>query len=172
MPQCYLVCGPTSSGNRLVTRLLVAAGCAGRGDHHQPWDIPGQWDRVALPTASGQHVVVCRSLPHGVEGCWPDLHRLLGGIIDSGYEPFVLITVRDQTCSERSHRANHTCLGDYHRAYRTIFSALGDVPWTFAVYESLPLGGLAAANALLRRCGLPCLAELPESLRDENAKHW
>ncbi|GIW80410.1 MAG: hypothetical protein KatS3mg105_2217 [Gemmatales bacterium] len=172
MTRCYLVCGPTSSGNRLVTRLLVAAGCAGKGDHYQPWDIPGQWDRVALPQADQQSVVLCRSLPHGVEGCWPDLHCLLGDILASGYEPFVVVTVRDPTCSERSHVLNHACAGDYCRAYRTIFSAIGDLPWTFAVYESLLLGGLAAVNALLGRCGLSALAELPEPVRNENIKHW
>jgi hypothetical protein len=124
-----------------------------------------------LPPAADRNLVVCRSLPHGIEGSWPDVSHLLGGIVESGYEPFVVVTVRDQTCSERSHRAHHACAGDYRRAYRFIFSALGDVPWTFAVYESLALGGLAAVNALLQRCGLPGLRELPESLRNENNKH-
>lgn len=172
MPRCYLVCGPTSSGNRLVTRLLVAAGCVGQGEHHQPWDIPGQWDRVALPKASDHHVAFFRSLPHGVEGCWPDLHHLLDSIQDAGFAPFFLVTVRDPTCSQRSHARHHLCLSDYARAYRMLFSAIGDRPWTFAVYEALILNGLAAVNGLLERCKLPPLARLPESLRDENRKHW
>ncbi|MFN4261633.1 MAG: hypothetical protein ACK4RK_20310 [Gemmataceae bacterium] len=172
MPRCYLVCGPTSCGNRLVTRLLVAAGCAGHGGHYQPWDLRGQWDRVTLPPAHGRNVVFFRSLPHGVDGCWLDLHRLLDNIQQSGYDPFGVVTVRDPTCSERSHIRNHACTGDFHRAYHMIFSAIGDLPWTFAVYESLILGDLAAVNGLLERCGLPPLPELPESLRNENHKHW
>jgi hypothetical protein len=155
-----------------VTRLLIAAGCDGRGDHDQPWDMPGEWDRVALPPPSGQSVAFFRSLPHGTEGYWPDLRCLLDCITDSGYEPFVVVTVRDPSCSERSHVLNHACAGDYHRAYRTIFSVLGNLPWTFAVYESLILDGLAAVNGLLQRCGLSPLHELPESLRNENVKHW
>jgi hypothetical protein len=88
------------------------------------------------------------------------------------HEPFVVVTVRDPTCSERSHGLNHACAGDYHRAYGMIFSALGSVPWTFAVYESLILDGLAAVNGLLQRCALSLLQEMPESLRNENVKHW
>lgn len=172
MSRCYLVCGPTSCGNRLVTRILVAAGCAGQGDHFQPWDVVDQWDRVALPPPSGQDVAFFRSLPHGVQGSWPKMDRLFADVADQGYEPFVVVTVRDPTCSQRSHVLHHSCAGDYSRAYRSIFAAVGELPWTFAVYESLILGRLAAVNDLLRRCGLPTLAQMPEPLLNKNAQYW
>jgi LPS sulfotransferase NodH len=171
-PRCYFVCGPTSSGNRLVTRLLVAAGCAGLGDHQQPFDVLGDWNQIELPPASNRPIALYRSLPHGKEGAWINLRRILKAIVRAGFEPFAVVAVRDQTCAERSHELNHACAGDYRRAYRDVFAALGRTPWTFAIYESLTLGGLPAVNALLKRCGLPALATLPESLRNENRKHW
>lgn len=40
--KCYVVCGPESSGNRLIASILVRAGCWGEGSTNQPRleDIP------------------------------------------------------------------------------------------------------------------------------------
>src|SRR5581483_9496380 len=96
--RAFLVLGPESSGTRLVTRCLIAAGCQGCGDHAQ--DLDASLDGAA------DLIVWRRSLPHG--SLWPDLREMLLALRSHGYAVQVLVTVRSHYCMVRSQiRARH-----------------------------------------------------------------
>lgn len=93
----FVVTAPESSGNRYVVRLLGAGGCYGRSDHRQPFDLRGDWDRMAkagLYSSTAEAApcyVMHRSIPHAKH--WTDLRRLAGSIQTNGLEP-VFVTIR------------------------------------------------------------------------------
>lgn len=124
--RAFLVCGPESSGNCYLTRLLCEAGCAGRGAGEQPFDGPGC--SVVVPEPRPPLVAVVRSFPHG--GTWPDLASQVQQLRDQGYRVMVLVTVRDQHSQFLSQlRAGHAdswpeYTSRYVRAYRDIFSGV------------------------------------------------
>ena len=165
MKRAFIVLGPESSGTRLTTRLLIAAGCEGGDGRAQVWD-------THTPTAD--LIVWRRSVPHGGE--WPDIGRMLVQLEWEGYAPFVVITIRDWLPTIRSQVANHPpgsekeAIAHIREAYRQIFNAIGERPFDFANYDALVARPQAAADALLKRIGLPSVEGVP--IFDGNAKHY
>ena len=171
--RAYIVTGPESSGTRMLTGFLMAAGCAGSAGHVQRWD--------SAPPRAEEHprVVWRRSVPHAEE--WPDLVGLRNALADGGYEwAIALVTVRDRFCLERSQIAQGHVVSveaagaNIERSYRHIFAALAampGVPYVMVPYESLILHGARATGALLEHVGLSGPREAAAA-RDENAKYY
>lgn len=81
--RAIMVLGPEASGTRLVTRILIAAGCMGDGGHDQRLD----WEP---PTAD--LIVWRRSLPH--DNVWPDIACMVRYLRLQGYEVSAIVTDR------------------------------------------------------------------------------
>ncbi len=168
----YLVVGPESSGTRMVTELLIAAGCEGDCGHTQ------RWDQGSPEAADHPMIVWRRSVPHA--GRWPDIAAICADLVSAGYgRLIVLVTVRDATCLERSQvmrRHVGTCVSareNISRCYRHIFKGLARADGAEVVmvsYEALLLHGDLAAAALLERIGIDGPGELV--ITDQNAKHY
>ena len=169
----YLVAGAESSGTRMLTGLLVAAGCSGSAGHAQAWD--------AKAPHADEHprVVWRRSVPHG--GAWPELREMVERLRSRGYDDVrFVVTVRDRHCLASSqvaagHVADAACASEnIRRCYRHIFSQLAEMPeapYVIAPYESLVLHGAKAAGRLLEALGLDAPDDMPP-FRDENAKYF
>ena len=81
MGDLYLVLGGVSSGTRLVTRLLIAAGITGSGDHQQ------ELDKCIQPGLD--RIVWRRSYPHGKPNSierWPDATTMVKSAEEAGYQ--------------------------------------------------------------------------------------
>lgn len=165
MKRCYLVVGAESSGNRLLGKLLVSAGCTGDDRMDGPFS-------ASLPTHEDPAVVI-RSYPHGNE--WPDLSDIYRALRNRGYQVRVIVAVRDRHCTVMSqvksqHHPAELAQTNVQRAYLDIFQQLGAINCWYVIvpFESLVLHG-EASSALLETLGLtPATVEI----RDENGKHY
>ena len=149
--RAYLVLGPESSGTRMMTRLLLASGCIGDGDHAQRWD-------EQLPDGETP-IVWRRSLPHGGE--WPSLDLMTHKLRKHGYAVFAVVMTRDWTAVARSQMEhwNHSwesALDNLRTAYPYIFASLlkFQVPYVMVSYESLVQYGPQSLEDLLASIGL------------------
>lgn len=95
----YIVLSPESNGNRYLVSLLVAAGCAGRSGHGQPFDMPVQlaadWPNrvlVSAAPAGARCAAMHRSMPHA--GVWVNATQLAADIRAAGWEPRFLVSLR------------------------------------------------------------------------------
>jgi hypothetical protein len=168
--QAICVVGPESSGNRLLTRLLIHAGGQGDGDAVQRWD--------ASPPSGESPIVWLRSVPHA--GQWPDLVGWLEGLHGTGYAVQVVVTTRDwfaQACSQV--RAGHvytSSQAERHQqaAYLAIFAALArlEVPFLLLSYEALVQHPHAVMRRLCDRLGLTWPGTLPEPIVDGNLPYY
>jgi hypothetical protein len=152
----YLVLGPESSGTRMMTQLLMAAGCVGDGDHEQRWDD-------ALPTVETP-IVWRRSLPHGGE--WPSIDLMTHRLRERGYTVCAVVMTRDWTAVARSQmehwgHTRETALSNIRTAYPYIFSSLlkFQVPYVMVSYESLVQHGPQSLGDLLGSIGISPPAE-------------
>jgi hypothetical protein len=165
MMNAYLVLGPESSGTRMMTRLLMAAGCIGDGEHEQRWD-------TAQP--DGETPIVWRkSLPHGGE--WPSLDLMTHRLRERGYTVYALVMARDWTAVARSQQEHwghtwETALDNLRTAYPYIFSSLlkFQVPYVMVSYESLVQHGSRSLGELLGSIGITPPAEF--ELHDATAQ--
>jgi LPS sulfotransferase NodH len=134
MKIAYLVIGPESSGTRMMTKILLKAGCSGSGEYSQPWDSGA---------FKGPKVVWRRSAPHG--GKWVSSKQMINRCIAEGYTPKLIIMNRDWIAVSSSQVAhNHSgnltqALGKIRRAYKEIYQDLLSTRDEFIVvsYESL-----------------------------------
>jgi len=163
----FLVLGPESSGTRLVTRLLVAAGCAGTDAHHQ-W-----WDREA-PTA--ERIVWRRSVPHG--GRWPDVERMVWDLREAGYAVRAVVTTRDWFPAAMSQNGQHVrsleqAYANLKRALPIILAHLQEagVDYELVSYEGLVARPRQMVAWLTGRLGLPMPGQI-EEIVDGNEKWW
>ena len=163
----YLVFGPESSGNRLMTRILVGCGCFGDGDHRQRLNT--------APPPPGVHIAWHRSVPYA-KG-WPDLCHLIDIVRAAGYMPMGLVMTRDINAVAHS-QVNAPHVPDLEiahkhitRAYRLIFDSLNkrDTPFCMVSYESLSNPGYLAW--LLEHLGLELKDEL-EPIENRNLKYY
>lgn len=168
--RAFIVLGPESSGTRLMTKLLVHAGCEGDiGDEQR-------FDQAFKPVSD--MVVWRRSLPYGwPQRCWPDLDNILAQLITWGcQDPKVVIMVRNQYCTEMSQiRNGHVGNGrdaadNILRAMHLITSFIVDhsLAAYYFTYESL-IHHPETFVMMLRENGIR--TQLPPDLRDENCKY-
>lgn len=168
MARAYLVVGPESSGTRLVTRILINAGCKGDSGHWQEFDekLPKN-----LP-----HIVWRRSILHG--GIWPDIVALIAELRDAGYSVSAIVTFRELFANAMSQIASRyavTVNEVYERIpqiYTHIFKALisTEVQFETVSYESLVLHPVETQRELLNRLGLKAEKEI--RIFDGNEKHY
>lgn len=169
--RAYLVLGPESSGTRLMTKLLISAGCWGDDGHEQRLD---GMNREALVRLGPPLIVWRRSVPHAGE--WPNVAGLVSGLRDCGYSVTALVMSRDwhaTACSQLAAPHAETvaeALANIQRAYRDIFAGLDGVPYEVVNYEALVLHGRPVLRYLMRRLGLdePCGV----TVYDGNAKWY
>ncbi|KKN84449.1 hypothetical protein LCGC14_0289110 [marine sediment metagenome] len=161
MLRAYLVLGPESSGTRMMTEILIAAGCVGDPGHDQHFD-------QEFPTE--ETIVWRRSVPHGGE--WPPLDLMIHRLKQSGYAVFAVVTMRDWTAMARSQveHWNHSfdsAINNIRTAYPYIFSSMlkFQVPYIMTSYESLKEYG--PQKDLFSAIGLEAPAF---EVRDENRK--
>lgn len=97
--QALLVLGPESSGNRFLTRLLVAAGCQGVGAHVQPWDTH--------PPTTESPIVWLRSMPHAHD--WDYLDDMVRYLRREWYGIYAVLIARSFPFCQQSQVVNgHT----------------------------------------------------------------
>lgn len=172
MRKAFIVCGPESSGNRLVAAILVRAGCWGEGSTNQPKTID------EIPQDSTNIVWIKH---HQLEGAVKDLR-------DIGFDDITLIiVVREPEANCRSMVKNgHLTSIDqaYGERLRTIQAAL-NTGFTFdCKIEIITYEGLSTAmlKLWLPRLGLPIDnldtplqligQHAPSIISNENAKHY
>lgn len=170
MKRAFVVCGGESTGTRLVTAILLAAGCTGTSEHVQPYD-------TNPPT--GELIAWRRSLPHS--GHWPDLRKLITDLQARGYAVTLCVTMRDWFVASASQvavghvQSEEAALANLRRAYveATDAAAATLVPYLLVSYESLIAQPMKATRALLTMLGLPMPppGSLPP-IRDENIKRY
>ena len=133
--RAILVFGPESSGTRLWTQILIAAGCHGSAEHYQSWD--------GKPPV-GDLIVWRRSFPHS--GKWPVVRHMVERLEDAGYDDVqALVATRDwhatiQSQIKHGHvRSREKALLHLRRAYPTIFGQLDDcrIPFEVVSFEAL-----------------------------------
>lgn len=167
----FIVVGPESTGTRLVTRLLISAGCAGTGEHVQVWDS-------SLPSPDRNGAAVWRrSIPHNRK--WPSLVDMQRTLLAQGYRTIrVVVTCRDWHATQESQVKarhvphQHAARKNIQRAYLHIFTqiAAGSMSFVVVPLEALALGGPSAVRAMLALLGLP--PKGGESVRNPNQKHY
>ena len=141
--RAFIVCGPESSGNRLLTAILCRAGAWGTGSTDQPQiqDIPDTEPTVAL-------------IRHH------DVLATYRALTKRGFSVTALLTVREWTANasslvQRGHDVSRPAAES--RICKTLLSNLCDcvtyhIPTIVTTYESL--GDQAALSHLLRRLQL------------------
>ena len=180
MKRAYLVVGPESSGTRLVTRLLIDAGCFGDGGHKQTLDKKEDQSRELLDDSilpqDGTPIVWRRSFPHN--GKWVDVSKPIAQLQSKSYEVWAVLTTRDwfpmiQSQIKEQHVTNERVgLQNVQRAYRTIFEKLPkEVPFVIASYESITRYRGKAVRRLLETLQL-IKPRLVQNINDENFKWY
>lgn len=175
MKQAFVVCGAESSGNRLLTAVLVRSGCVGSAT-----DDGGIWSRIEPGVEP--RIVLTLSYPNG--HVWPELPSLHWRLNNKGYLVWYLVTVRDHTCvlaSQKKSRLKPEPLawGNYQRAYREIFSQLATIDASYIIvpYEAL-VARTQYVDRLLTQLELPgvhgpvIVNGVEKRIRDENRKWY
>lgn len=174
MKKCFFVFGPESAGNRVMSRILIAAGCHGRGDtDQQPQEILD---------SGNDNIVIHMSFPFGARGCnrhWPSVGEWAGKAWAKGYDVQVIVMTRDTHCMIHSQiKAGHVlttdeALSNISTAYKEIFCSLSKikVEFTAVPYESLVLHSSETIHWLLDKLGL-VEPYMHEEIKDENAKWY
>lgn len=179
--RAFLVVGPESHGNHLVTDILINAGCIGHAGNHMPWqpenkvllrDLEKPWESESptdvqpwdkKPPIDEDPIVWRRSIPHG--NTWIDITRVIRDLKSRGYLTTVIIVTRDTYSGIQSQlKWGHVVSleegkAKISQAYIHIFRHLlwTQVTYTMVNYEALALYP-KAQDFLLQQLGLP----LPE----------
>lgn len=165
MKTAYLVIGPESSGTRMMTKILIEAGCAGDHDYFQKWDTQKFF---------GEKVVWRRSVPHA--GQWISSGFMINRSINEGYTPKLIIMNRDwapviESQVAYKHSKDHvTALTKVKRAYKEIYDGLHSRNVDFIVisYESLIQRPSQVLKELSSFTNLPI--NINHSIKDGNEK--
>lgn len=175
MKNAFVVVGAESSGNRLMTRLLINAGCHGNGTTDQP-------TLQEILDSGKENIVIHRSFPFGAKGSgrdWPDLMEIHFALVAKEYLPVYIVMVRDPFCAARSamkahHIENiHVASYEHDEAYRKIFATIIklDLPYIMVTYEGLVSHPAGTIGWLFPELGLPARFST-ETIEDANVKHF
>lgn len=168
MKRAFIVCGPESCGNRILTRILVAAGCYGDGKISQ---------RLDYKEPAADLIVWARSFPHA--GRWPNLVKMIAKLEMQGYEVTALVPTRDWFATAISQvEAMHVPTlewSDHNQqaAYKRIFAELdtAGVPFIVVHYDSLVHRPQRYIKALMAWLDLP-MPETHERIIDATEKRY
>lgn len=167
----FLVVGPESSGTRLMTDILIRAGCNGDATHEQRWDT--EQPPVDRP------IVWRRSIPHYFQ--WPPLPMLINTMRGWGFRPTVLVMQREfhalissQVAQRRVQDINQA-RAHIQRAYGLIWGglamAVADIPAVPVSYEGIIYRPRKVLDELLSTLRLVVLDDY-SFITDQNAKHY
>lgn len=170
--RCFLVIGPESSGNKLIARILIDAGCYGDASTQQ------RLDKTAPPEDIND-IVLVRSFPHGAEKerHFPNLATEQLAFQKYGFNDFMaIVTVRDMFCTSKSQvlrghvNSEAEALQNIPAAYGHIYSQLGyfNIPSIHITYESLIHFPTQTILWLTTQLGLKNIR--PNYITDENQK--
>lgn len=133
MKRCFIVTGSESSGTRLLTQIMINAGCTGDAGHSQ---------KIDDETPTADLIVIRRSMPHS--GKWINLFEIAERMKSLGYVIHYLIIIRDWHATASSQMKNHVetyaqGLTNIKKAYRSIFGniILGEDNFTIISYEAI-----------------------------------
>ena len=174
MTKAIIVCGASSSGNRLLTRLLIECGAYGDGKLKQRLDrhIP----------AGHKCVAWARSYPYRPRGAdmWIDMATLIKPLVQAGYTDIsVAVITRDWLCTALSQRRNKHSVSvteaydKINRAYRVIFEniVLYGLPYVMVNYERLVSDPLKVIQWVAGRLGLEAPEQIREQVYNANEKY-
>ena len=177
-PTAFMIYGPESSGNRLLRRILLCAGCHGDPDRVQRFDVEGPPDPRDYPL-----IVWGRSVPgNQSRHAWPRFYEQdIGEVRKRGYTPFGLVLVRDWFCMIESQIQTEWKVGRYwpenegwtREAYLRIFDAMDRLNVVFVVisFEALVMRPAQFTRRLMDHLGLELVKE-PEVIYDANERHY
>jgi hypothetical protein len=168
--RAFVVMGPPSSGTRLMTRILIAGGCDGDGDHVQRWDDE-------LPT--GDLIVIRRHQPTGRLPEWAESHgNIITALQAHDYTVIGVIISRDWFCTVRSQiLAPHVPNIEIGRqlnmgCWRNIFLNLpDDLDYEIVSYESIMMRPYKVIHQFYDRWNLQPTEPL-EPIVDTNEKYY
>ncbi len=170
-PHAYFVVGAESSGTRIMTRIMIANGCAGSAEHEQPFD-----NGMPHGFSTYEPVVWRRSYPHGGER--PEIHHCIERLQNYDYAPHVIITMRDFNAMAHSQvNANHfATIDEAHanisEAYKEIFDGVRwtGVPYYVVGFEALGWHPAFTLAGLARHFGIAPLEHPP--ITNQNSKYF
>lgn len=167
--RALLVYGPESTGTRLLTRILIAAGCYGDGTHGQRLDthIPDDEPYIAWR----------RSFPHARR--WPDIERMANRLREKDYHIITYVTMRDwypaaMSQMRRGYASDvKQSLANMQNAYALIFSKLNklNIPCIVFSYDALVSHPDQYLKKSLSMVGLEPPKDF-EPIRDGNIKYY
>lgn len=139
--RAYIVVGPESSGTRMATKILLAAGCHGGSGLSQTFDhtFPNNKSPIAWR----------RSAPHGGE--WPKLTEMAEKLYKNGYLVQFVVTNREwypMICSQVENLHVTNTSDAYKNIVESYFRIMNDIqkcenythstiPYVMFYYESL-----------------------------------
>lgn len=169
--RAYMVVGPEASGTRLVTEILLYAGCFGDDSLGQLLDerIPHDQDLL----------VWRRSYPHG-RGNWPSMSAMVEQLHKAGHRDIrVIVCMRDwhsllnaQIRNGKHQPTIELALQSAQRSYKMIFRQIANLglPYWMVSYEALVQRPEVAQAAFLEMIGLKM--DVPVLIHDANAKYY
>jgi hypothetical protein len=172
MTKAIYIIGPESSGNRLMLRLMLAAGCRGelRDDNSQPFDN-------GFPSDNGEPIAYLRTVPHAQKVHDPkdDILKLR----KLGYDVMAIVMVRDwyPMCRSQVTTKHVTTLFEAEQrsmgALGLIFHALhvSNTPFVVVTYSGLVNRPVAMGHWLFGYLGFPLPIEI-EAIHNADHKWW
>jgi len=170
-----LVFGPESSGNRLMRRILVAAGCHGSDDYEQPWD-------AEQPTVDP--IVWGRSVPHGKDDFEAGLMEpVIRKLWDWNYDAIQVAVMTREWYALCASQVKHEHVPSFveaaehvRLAYQQIFADLARLRLDYLIvsYDALTCVGKPVLEPIMDWFGLPMPSATADGivLTDENAKYY
>ena len=163
--KAFVIMGPESSGTRILTQILISAGCIGDGGHEQKFD-----DAIPPPSAVDAPIVWRRSVPHHEGEQMPVLDEMVEQL--DGYDITVLITTRSLYPVAKSQMRHRETIENlkvaYERiqnGYRHIFKQVTKYDFMVVPYESL-------SQAKVKICEIVGLDAPDVEIYDANAKYF
>ena len=101
--RAFVVLGAVGSGTRLITKILIAAGCKGSAEDPQPWDKKLPYDELLI--------VWRRGVPH-IGGEQPAIRWMLTQLKDRGYETNIIVITREDNAARDAYSYIYSQIGE------------------------------------------------------------
>lgn len=172
MNQAFFVVGPESSGTKLITKLLIEAGCFGDPGDEQ------RMDRGFPKDGGPENIVYRQSFP--CRKVWPDLLKLINDVRQNNYKSFIIVMTRDWKAMELSQAMRgHILSGqelyeNVQASYVNIFRTVGVLMTEYLMisYESLYQRPEQYGKWIFKKLSLDSKNVNWKQVTDQNAKHY
>lgn len=157
--------GPESTGTRILTRILISAGCSGDGGHEQRFD-----EYIPSPREVGTDIVWRRSVPHFESEQMPSLRKMEDKL--EGYDTKLLLTSRSFYPTAKSQMRHRDDVSSVEEAYERIQNGYAHI---FEQVENRDFM-MVTYEGLKRSCDKMCtqlgLGEPDVEIYDGNKKYF